>query len=100
MQLSLLPDEAERPKLPAGTGLVRTALDMLLTGQSIDQPYFLEKTGSWRLSEYVRELRALGWPVRSLDVPAPTGSNLRRYIARYWIDGSDLVTLRKECGEP
>ncbi len=100
MQLSLLPDEAERPKLPAGTGLVRTALDMLLSGQPIDQPLFLKQTGSWRLSAYIRELRALGWPIHSLDVPAPTDANLRRFIARYWIDGADLMKLRKEYREP
>lgn len=72
------------PTLP-GPGLAQVALRMLMTGQSMTTPDFQAVTGSWRLAAYVRELRALGWPVLSREVSRPIPENPNRHIAAYWL---------------
>ncbi len=89
MQLSLIPEPESAPTLP-GPGLAQVALRMLMTGQSMTTPDFQAVTGSWRLAAYVRELRALGWPVLSHEVSRPIPENPNRHVATYWLSDDDI----------
>lgn len=88
-QLSLLPAPAFAPRWPAA-GLARHALRMLLSGYTLDHPSFEKETGSWRLAAYVRELRALGWPIQATEVLRPIPENTRRHVAAYWLTDDAL----------
>lgn len=57
---------------------------MLLNGAAITHPEFEGATGSWRLSEPIRALRHdHGWPVETIEIPAPLPDRPDRYIAKY-----------------
>lgn len=82
--MSFLPPPPFNPIVPSG-GLVRAVWKMLVSGYTLDHLGFLNDTGSWRLAAYVNELRGLGWPVQSTEVPRPTADNPHRHIAIYWL---------------
>lgn len=68
---------------PARGSLPDRALKMFLDGRVLDHPDFLEGCGSWRLAAVVFQLRALGWPIDTLEVPAPSNEHPGRTIALY-----------------
>ncbi len=92
-QLSFLPPAPLSPIRPS-SGLALAALNYLLSGQAIDHPRFEAETGSWRLAAVVRELRRLGWPVQSDDVPDSLADGRLRYVARYHLSPEALAQLR------
>lgn len=98
-QLSFLPPPALSPIFPS-SGLALAALDTLLAGEAIDHPRFEAETGSWRLAAVVRELRRLGWPVLSDDVPDTLTDGRPRYVARYRLSPDTLAELRNLGGRP
>jgi hypothetical protein len=49
----------------------------------IDHPDFQDVTASWRLGAVVFTLRALGWPVETIEIPSPTAHDPYRVIALY-----------------
>lgn len=70
--------------LPKRGTVLDALLDHLLTGASLTQPEWLLIDGSWRLAASVEELKKdHGWPVDSIDIPAPTKRRPTRKIARY-----------------
>jgi hypothetical protein len=71
------------PTLPAPNTLPDRLLWVLLAGGTVDHPAFEELTGSWRLAAAAAELRALGWPVETIEIPAPTPEAPQRCIGRY-----------------
>lgn len=72
------------PKYPKRSTLAGEALSRLLKGDTLTHPEFEEATCSWRLSEPIRALRhKYGWPVETIEIPAPTPDRPDRYIARY-----------------
>lgn len=72
------------PKYPKRTTLKGEALALLLTGRTLTHPEFQSITRSWRLSEPIRALRHdYGWPVVTVEIPAPTSERPDRCIARY-----------------
>jgi hypothetical protein len=71
------------PKRPKPATLASEALAMLLAGRTLTHLGFLRDTGSWRCAAYVENLRKLGWPVRTVEVSAPSATNPRRAIAQY-----------------
>lgn len=91
-QLSFLPPAPLSPVRPSSR-LAVAALDALLSGQAIDHPHFEVETGSWRLAAVVRELRRLGWPVLSDDVPGILADGRLRYVARYHLSPDTLAQL-------
>ena len=86
-QLSFLPPAPFCPTWPKRGSLADTALGLLMDGRMIDHPDFQDVTASWRLGAVVFTLRALGWPVETIDIPAPTEQSPDRVIALYRLDG-------------
>ena len=82
-QLSFLPPPPFCPAWPTKNTLADRALGMLMDGRMIDHPDFEGSTQSWRLGAVVFTLRALGWPVETIDIPAPTEQCPDRVIALY-----------------
>ena len=85
-QLSFLPPPPFAPTWPQRGTLADRALGMLMDGRMIDHPDFESSTQSWRLGAVVFTLRALGWPVETIEVPSPTEQSPNRVIALYRLD--------------
>jgi hypothetical protein len=64
---------------------------MLMDGRMIDHPDFESSTQSWRLGAVVFTLRALGWPVETIEVPSPTEHCTDRVIALYRLDAKYIA---------
>jgi hypothetical protein len=71
------------PTWPKRNSLADRALKLLLDGKVFDHPDFLAGSGSWRLAAVVFQLRTLGWPVTTIEVPSPTEQHRGRTIALY-----------------
>lgn len=72
------------PTFPKRTTLKGKALAILLTGRTLTHPEFQAITRSWRLSEPIRALRHdYGWPVVTVEIPAPTDERPDRCIGKY-----------------
>lgn len=82
-QLTLIDPPPFCPTWPKRNTLADRALKMFLDGKVFDHPDFLEGCGSWRLAAVVFQLRTLGWPIDSIEIPAPSEENPRRTIAVY-----------------
>ena len=83
-QLCLIDPPPFSPIYPKATTLAGEALSLLLAGEALTHPEFEARTCSWRLSEPIRALRHdFGWPVRTIEIPAPTHERPDRYIAKY-----------------
>jgi hypothetical protein len=85
-QMYLLEPPPFSPTYPNRSSLAGEALAMLLNGQSITHPDFLNSTASWRLSEPIRQLRRdHGWPVETNEIAVPTADRPTRHIAAYFL---------------
>ena len=93
-QLSLLPPLPFCPTWPKRGTLADRALCMLMDGRLIDHPDFENSTQSWRLGAVIFTLRALGWPVETIEVPSPTEHSPDRIIALYRLDGKYTAQAR------
>lgn len=82
-QMSFLPEPDFNPIWPNPNTLPARCLAMLLNGQALTSPEFQAITGSWRLAAVIFTLKCLGWPIVSLEIPAPTKEAPDRYISRY-----------------
>lgn len=80
-QLSFLPPPPFAPTWPRRGTLADRALGRFMNGEMLDTPDFLNVTQSWRLAAVVFQLRALGWPVETIDIPSPTDDNPARVVA-------------------
>ena len=69
------------PEWPKPATLPDKALERLIAGQHLTHPQFLAATVSWRCAAAIKELRYLGWPVLTDELPRPG----RRPIADYWL---------------
>lgn len=88
-QFNLLPPPDFAPSWPASDTLPAETLKRLLSGERLTQPSF--GTNRWRLAAYVKELKYLGWPVKSAPVHHPGRS---RPIAQYWLDSKTIMAVR------
>ena len=86
-QLSFLPPPLFCPTWPTKNTLADRALALFLAGRMFDHPTFEGITQSWRLGAVVFTLRALGWPIETIEVPSPTAQCPDRVIALYTLDG-------------
>ena len=82
-QLTFIDPPLFCPAWPKRNSLADRALKMLLSGRVFDHPDFLEGCGSWRLAAVVFQLRALGWPIDTIEIPAPSEEHPGRTIALY-----------------
>ena len=71
------------PAWPERNTLADRALKLFLDGKVFDPPDFLEGSGSWRLAAVVFQLRTLGWPVETVEVPSPSEEHPGRKITLY-----------------
>lgn len=85
-QLSFLPPPPFCPTWPTKGTLADKALGLLLDGQQFDHPTFERLTGSWCARQPIAELRKLGWPVVTIEVPSPTELVPNRVIGLYRLD--------------
>jgi hypothetical protein len=84
-QISFLPEPEFNPVFPTPNTLPARCLSMMLNGQTFTHPEFEQVAGSWRLSAIVFVLKGLGWPIESLELPAPSPECPSRYISRYYL---------------
>lgn len=84
-QFSFLPPPLFCPTWPAKGTLADSALTMFMDGRMIDHPDFEAATQSWRLAAVVFQLRDLGWPIESIEIPSPTADAPGRAIALYYL---------------
>jgi len=84
-QLSFLPQPVFCPTWPTKGTLADFALTMFMDGRMIDHPDFEKITQSWRLAAVVFQLRVLGWPIESIEIPSPTAEAPSRAIALYYL---------------
>lgn len=82
-QLSFIDPPPFCPSWPTRGTLADRCLKLLLDGKVIDHPDFLAGCGSWRLAAVIFSLRALGWPIETIEVPAPSEEHPGRTIALY-----------------
>ena len=82
-QLSFIDPPPFCPAWPKRNSLADRALKLFLDGKVFDHPDFLDGSGSWRLAAVVFQLRTLGWPIDTLDIPAPSIEHPGRTIALY-----------------
>lgn len=102
-QLSFLPPPPFCPTWPEKNTLADRALKMLMDGKMIDHPDFESSTQSWRLAAVVFQLRTLGWPVETVEVPSPTPDAPDRVIALYHLPGryvAEALALNGSSSRP
>lgn len=87
-QLSFLPPPPFCPTWPTRGTLADRLLGALMNGQTLDHLDFIQEVGSWRLAAYVSDLKELGWPVETIEIPSPTEQSPDRVIALYRLDAS------------
>ncbi len=82
-QLTFIDPPPFCPSWPKRNSLADRALKLFLDGRMFDHPDFLAGCGSWRLAAVVFQLRTLGWPIETIEIPAPTEEHPGRTIALY-----------------
>lgn len=91
-----------KPTLPRTDTLTARALMRLLSGQQFTHRDFQNETASYRLSEYIRQLRYRhNWPIETREETAPTSDPTGRTVTygRYLIEPWVLKELRQLLGE-
>lgn len=94
-QISFLPPPPFAPTWPQPGTLAGRALEIFLRGESMAHPQFEAITFSWRLSHVVYVLRELGWPIESVDFPAPTVESPHRCITYYRLPEKYIELARR-----
>ena len=84
-QLSFLEQPPFSPEFPKPATLADRLLHRLLAGECLNHQAFENGTNSWRLAAYVHDLRGLGWPVKSTEIPASSSTCPSRTIALYYL---------------
>ena len=97
-QMSFLPPPPFCPTWPTKGTLADRALGLFLDGASMNHPDFELRTQSWRLGAVVFQLRTLGWPVETVEIPAPTPENPHRIIARYHLAPHHVAQALAQLG--
>lgn len=82
-QLTFLEPPSFFPTWPKRESLEDRALGMFMGERMLDHPALETETASWRLAAVVYELRDLGWPVESIDIPASTEVRGNCFLALY-----------------
>lgn len=93
-QTDLLGPPPFSAKAPAPATLEGKLLHQMLDGLTIDQPRWLEETGSWRLAASATILKRLGWPIEVRTVKAPSTTSLGRHHAAYQLSNHVIRQAR------
>lgn len=96
-QMSFLPPLDFNPTYPNPSTLPSIALARMQKGERLTQPSFGLK--HWRLAAYIKELKYLGWPIESMDVPCPAGFGAGNPIREYWLPQWVLAAISRKGGE-
>lgn len=97
-QMSFLPPPPFSPIWPTKGTLADRALGFFMDGARLNHPEFEARTQSWRLGAVVFQLRTLGWPVETVEIPAPTAENPHRIIARYHLAPQHVAQALAQLG--
>jgi len=97
-QLTLIDPPPFCPTLPKPGSLPHRALHMLASGKMIDHQDFEIFTESWRLAAAIFTLRALGWPVETVEISSPTEHCPHRVIALYKLDAHYAADVSPAMG--
>jgi hypothetical protein len=95
-QLSFLPEPDFNALLPNPGTLQFALLRRLLKGEQLEQPEWLQLTGSWRLAATVQQLKKMGWGIIALAV---TRSGHEKPIARYLVPSLVIKRALRVFGE-
>ncbi|MBF6649529.1 hypothetical protein [Methylobacter sp. BlB1] len=90
------------PTFPRLDSLTARALMRLLSGRQFTHRDFQNETASYRLSEYIRQLRTRhNWPIETKEETSPTSDPTGRtaIYGRYLIEPEILMELKKLLGE-
>lgn len=101
-QLSFFPPPPFNPTWPTKGTRDDQALQLFLDGQTLDHEDFHAVSGSWRLSDAVFHLRDGGWPIESVDIPAPTPKCPGREISIYRLPAkyaAEALALKGRAGQ-
>ncbi|MFL9996121.1 hypothetical protein PQR34_29990 [Paraburkholderia sediminicola] len=90
LELPEIPVPPFRPQWPTHGTLVAQTLDLLLTGERLDQIKF--GPINWRLGAYIKKLDYLGWPVKSAPIAHP--AKPKAIIAHYWLDTEIILQAK------
>lgn len=85
-----------KPIPPKANTLDAKALELLRAHPSLTSPEFQHETGSWRLAACIGRLQGLDWPIVSVMILAPSETNPKRRIAKYFL--SQTNELRDSTG--
>ena len=96
--MSFLPPPPFCPTWPTKGTLADRALGLFLDGTSMNHPDFELSTQSWRLGAVVFQLRTLGWPVETIEIPSPTDECPNRIIARYHLAPHHVAQALAQLG--
>jgi hypothetical protein len=96
-QLTFLDPLPFCPTWPKRGSLEDRALEMFMSGRLLDHPDFEAETASWRLAAVVCDLRDLGWPIESIDIPSPTEECQNRFIALYRLPSKYAAQAQAMC---
>lgn len=97
-QLSFLPPPPFCPSWPTKNTLADVALRLLMDGKMIDHNDFIDQTRSWRLGAVIFTLRALGWPIETIEIPSPTEQSPDRVIALYHLPAKYVAEALAQNG--
>lgn len=86
-----VPEPPFNPSWPTKGGRDDQALQLFLAGRHLDHEDFYRESGSWRLSDAVLNLHALGWPVVTIDKPAPSKTCPHRKVGIYSLPGDAIA---------
>ncbi len=85
VQTELFERPAFSPLWPKRATKAARTLELLLAGRKITHRDFIDSGDGWRLAAYIHELKEdMGWwAIRADEIPAPTPTCQRRFIALY-----------------
>lgn len=98
-QLSFLPSPEFSPKWPKHTTIAGMVLGELLQGSFLDHQDQIEGVASWRLAAYINKLKKDGWPIQTMEKPAPSEQCHYRCIALYALPPAVIEKVQEMRGE-
>lgn len=97
-QLSFLPTPEFSPKWPKHTTIAGIVLGGLLKGSFLDHQDLINGVSSWRLAAYINKLKNDGWPIQSMEKPAPSEQCPTRCIALYALPPAVIAKVQEVRG--
>ena len=98
-QISFLPTAEFSPKWPKHTTFAGIVLGELLRGSFLDHQDLISGVSSSRLAACINKLKNNGWPIQSMQKPAPSEQCPTRCIALYALPPAVIAKVQEMRGE-